>query len=540
MTLRREQLITGSHASEHDVPITHHFDFFKGLKHQDHKVLHCFGHDNTQTIETLKDHTGLSVEELHSSLDNLIKLELIHKISDKPETYHLNTEVINLHHPKDKQDSFQYIRKTLVKGMGQFISMRIVSITMTYIFQILIARWMGTDDYGFYNIVITLAVVLSYLAALGFPTAMQKFLPQYQLAHEWGKYHGLIHRGIQIALFLGLTILLAAAPFIYFESMTAHKKWIFLFGLILVPVLAFSNVIAAILSAKKKWFVTFFPEMVFQPVLFVGIGLAMRLYHGYLNAEHLIFSMLATQVATLILQLSYFGRELPKEGRKSKPEFITKKWLKTALPVLLMTAFLIVMNRADLLLVGFIMGSKSAGVYAAVLTTSELIQIFYKAAINVSNPMIAPMFHKKDMVSLQYLMSHAVRYSAIPCIIIAVLMAVFGHEILRLFGDDFVHGYWPLVIMLGTQVIKVSFGTAGYFLVMTGHQMDIARVYSITVVLDVALIAILTKFFGLPGAALGSMLAMLASCFLLFYKAKKRTGINTSVFSRGKLAPEGA
>ena len=67
---------------------------------------------------------------------------------------------------------------------------RVMSAALVYILQVLLARWMGSYDYGIYVIVWVWALVISNLVCLGFPTAVVRFIGELQEKQDKAGLHG--------------------------------------------------------------------------------------------------------------------------------------------------------------------------------------------------------------------------------------------------------------------------------------------------------------------------------------------------------------
>ena len=57
----------------------------------------------------------------------------------------------------------------------------------TYIVQIFLARWLGTAEFGVYEYVISLTLLLGIVGGLGLPTAVLRFIAEYQVTQQWQK-----------------------------------------------------------------------------------------------------------------------------------------------------------------------------------------------------------------------------------------------------------------------------------------------------------------------------------------------------------------
>ncbi len=59
-------------------------------------------------------------------------------------------------------------------------TIRIVSAFIAYVSQVLMARWMGPDEFGIFVWVWVIAVIAGTLSCIGFPSSLVRFIPQYR------------------------------------------------------------------------------------------------------------------------------------------------------------------------------------------------------------------------------------------------------------------------------------------------------------------------------------------------------------------------
>jgi O-antigen/teichoic acid export membrane protein len=298
----------------------------------------------------------------------------------------------------------------------------------------------------------------------------------------------------------------------------------------LVPVLGVSDVLSGALQSLKRIVGAYLPDQVLAPLGFLGVVALMHFVLDDLDAIHMLAAMLAAQLFSVLLQSGWLRTALPADYLQAQPAYKVGKWLKTAMPVLFMTMFGIIVYRADLLIVGLLLGRTQAGIYAAVLTTAELIGLFLSAGRAVASPRIAPLQKHGDTAGLQRLMTLLARYAFVPSLLAFIVVVVFGHQALALFGTGFDAGYNALIVLAASQVAKAAFGGPAILLLLTGRQVVVAKVYLVAMVLDVAAQLVLIPWLGLIGAATASLLTVVIAQSVQTVIAARRMGIYTSIF----------
>ncbi|MEL6948343.1 MAG: lipopolysaccharide biosynthesis protein, partial [Pseudomonadota bacterium] len=88
-------------------------------------------------------------------------------------------------------------------------SIRIASAFIAYVSQILIARWLGSHEYGVFVWVWVAAVICGGISCIGFPSAVIRFIPQYRVEGNLPAMRGIIvgSRLFAVAAATGLAVI---------------------------------------------------------------------------------------------------------------------------------------------------------------------------------------------------------------------------------------------------------------------------------------------------------------------------------------------
>lgn len=88
-------------------------------------------------------------------------------------TFHLLPQLIN----KLRQPN---ILAVVIRGAGAAFGVRVLGFALSYLLNILLARWLGATEYGIYAYVMAWGHTLAILAGLGLPTMALRFIPEYR------------------------------------------------------------------------------------------------------------------------------------------------------------------------------------------------------------------------------------------------------------------------------------------------------------------------------------------------------------------------
>src|SRR5690606_10359596 len=92
-------------------------------------------------------------------------------------------------------------------------------------------------------------------------------------------------------------------------------------------------------------------------------------------------------------------------------------------------------------------------------------------------------------------------------------------------------GYWPMVIFLLSQSVRVMGGMNAHLLALGGHQVRSAALCAVAVVVLLTLAAILIPFWGLVGIALAMLAAELVWAIGLAMLTQRLEGRRGDLFA---------
>lgn len=177
-------------------------------------------------------------------------------------------------------------------------------------------------------------------------------------------------------------------------------------------------------------------------------------------------------------------------------------------PIALSSLGKVFQNRVDVMLVGFLLTAKAAGVYNVVLVLVSLAWIPL-LSFNMLLPPVASALYAADEMETLNAVYTAVTRLIVTCVVpILAVLVVYGRTVLSVFGPNFTAGYVPLVVYLGGVLVGSAVGATGWLLMMTDHQYARMALDWFLAVLNTVLTFAFVQAFGLAGAALGTAIAI--------------------------------
>lgn len=427
-----------------------------------------------------------------------------------------------------------------ILARGSIISFFIQGIgaALVLLTDIFAARMLGITQFGIYAMVSAWIFVLALVASLGFNHALLRFVPTY-LAHEdWGGLRGIVRRAnlwvIVAAVVLGIggSLLLLALQKCCVDPAIVPA---FFIALMIVPVLALSSLRQAVLRGLGSIAQALAPEWLLRPLIFIALlaGAAAILPSPLQASTALSFNLAAT-IAAFAMGAFWQHRAISPHLRGSKPVYRDREWLSVAAPLLLIVGLNLISSRIDVIMLGMLSEIENVGIYSAASRVADVVVFGLVSANAIAAPMIARLHSTGRHEELQKIVRLASKGIFLLTLPIALVLLIFGHQILGLFGQEFSAGYPVLVILVCGQLVNALAGPVGYLMTMTGHQNHAARIVSISALMNLTLNVLLIPLWGMLGAAVANALSTATWNILMLRFVKKELSIQVfrNYFSR--------
>jgi O-antigen/teichoic acid export membrane protein len=208
--------------------------------------------------------------------------------------------------------------------------------------------------------------------------------------------------------------------------------------------------------------------------------------------------------------------------------------LRVSLPLCVTTAIVLLLQQADIWLVGAFESSQDVAIYGAAARLMFIVSVPLFMVNAVIQPMVAEYYSQRRLDELQKLMRVAATVAAMPALAALACAIVFAAPGLRLlYGETYMAGAGVLVVLALGQMVNVWTGSCGIFLMMTGHERTLMTLTALTGFVTVALMAALVGPFGILGVAIGSALGVSLQNAVLWFAAGRLTGVWTNMGFRG-------
>lgn len=405
---------------------------------------------------------------------------------------------------------------------------RVVSAGIAYMSQVLLARWMGSFEYGIFVFVWVWVLILGGLASLGFSTSVVRFIPEYG---ESGKLELL--RGLLVGapfITLGVSTAMTMVALAGLASFGHLMEGYYLLPAVLIafclPLYALVDIQDGIARGYGWIDAALLPPYILRPLLILATMLAAYVIGFEANAVTAAGAAVVACWVTGAVQAFYLQkrirRELPAGPRQYKYRF----WLRISLPILLVASFELLMQNTDILVLSRYLTPDKVAIYFAALKTMALVSFVNFAVGTATAKQFSAFKARNDEEGLRQTVRKAVHWVFWPTLGGAAVILALGQPLLWLFGEEFISGYPVMFILALGFLVHASVGPVEFVLNMLGEQNRCAIVLFGAAALNVTLNFILIPQFGLQGAAIATAVSSAMAALLMAVIAKRYLGLD--------------
>ena len=414
-----------------------------------------------------------------------------------------------------------------------FSSFFIIAIGMMcgFVVHLLLARVLPMAEYGTYNFIFSLSLILSIFSLAGFQNSVVRFIPSFlQEKNSARKIHDLVSFSTLFTLIASLVSGIGVYAILYFLGFTEkYPEETFLIGALLVPLMALMRLHAGFLRGFRKSAESVFYETTFREAGFL-ILILIAFLAGYFFESAFIALITVGFVFGLGMTISWFHAQkvLPAKDKKPGENKNRRELLKVSFPMMFIIFAQRFLRRSDIIILGLMVHPFLVGAYALAAQFSEVSSISQKVVQAVFSPRAAELYKAKDIQSLRNSYYKMLLYSASVTAIIALVIGLTASSIIPFFGAAYMEGYHALLILLVGQFIAVCFGPASALLIMSEYETAAMKITAVAAMSNIIFNTVAIYYFGLEGAAFTTAFFFIARNFASYVFVLRKGLLNPS------------
>lgn len=419
---------------------------------------------------------------------------------------------------------------------GTIFVIRVLSAGLAYFTQVLLARWMGSSEYGVYVYAWTWVLLLGSMMDFGIAVSAQKLIPEYRGRNQLNLLRGFLFgsRWLTFGVSVVTSCLLAGVVSVLSPWIDAGTVGPLYIGCTILPALVLANVQDGIARSHDWMRLALTPQFIVRQSLIIGFAAgAFALGADVAAGEAMAFSSAAVWIA-MFAQMIFLERRLKGAVEPGPRNYSYRSWLAVSLPILLVEGFYLLLSYVDILVLQAFRPSEDVGIYHAIVKTLALVSFIHYAMAATTAHRFSEYHVAGDRERLSAYLTYAIKWTFWPSLAATALLLLFGKPLLWLFGSQFTSGYPAMFVVAIGLIARSAIGPVERLLNMLGHQNVCALAYALAFVMNLVLCLALVPHYGIYGAAASTSIALVFESILLFWITRNRLGFHVLAFGRGR------
>lgn len=415
--------------------------------------------------------------------------------------------------PISKQDKSE-IHKTeltrIAKGASISFVGKIFDGSFRYLYLIIVAKILGVESFGVFMLGLTIITIAGIISRLGLEIGVVRYVSLYNGIKDKARIKGTIVQSLKCSF---VTSALVGVVLFFTAELLSVKMFkkpelepIIKLLSFSIPFLSTALVALACTQGFQIMKYMVYGKNIFWPLS--NILLVISLSWAGLKLRGVAIAYVMSVFLTCILSVYFLTRSL-LSIRHVVAIRETKKLLRFSIPLLTVAFFGFLILWTDTLMLGAFRSSEEVGIYNVAIRTALLIFMILASFNSIFAPVVANLYNKGEMQKLSGLLKSVTKWTFTICLPIFLLMALLSKEIMAIFGQEFVGGCTPFIILAFAQLVNAGMGPVGLTLTMSGKQ-DLMMYNTFGICLVNGLLNyLLIPSFGMTGASIASGLSLI-------------------------------
>jgi O-antigen/teichoic acid export membrane protein len=433
------------------------------------------------------------------------------------------------------KDTHMNALKEILYGAGISFALGMVGYVLMFFFKLIAARHFGPEDFGLYEMAVTIFGVAVVFGDFGISAGIQRYIPYYLEKKKYGLLKGymkfIIHVPLIFSTLLGISIYIFSNNISGFFGFGDHFGFLLRIISIGVPLRVLNGIFAHVLFSNKKAFQATLGYNVIERVVLV-IGILIIAYFN-LSLVYLVIITVISLISSLLITSFYaYG---VRNKSNYKPKHDVKDWVKFSAPLIFTAVLAYILNWTDNFVIGRFLDSSSLGIYGVSYSMANYLTFFSGVFATLFLPVMTSLYIKdKEIFSKTF--NQVTKWIFIGTIFMGAAIIYFSKEILIiLFGSDYGSGYLSLSILAGFFIIASVFSMNRSIILIQKNTSFLFYNYLFLSLFNLGLNLLLIGRYGINGVAFASGLSYLLIKLLEYIKCRKNLNLGRMLFSLMKI-----
>ncbi|MBQ9026483.1 MAG: flippase [Methanobrevibacter sp.] len=388
--------------------------------------------------------------------------------------------------------------QTIFKNMSWLLISQIVASVCGFVWTVLMARYLGVDNYGILGFAVSITGILGILDDMGISTHIVRHV---STNYESGpKYLGnaiplkIIFASIKLILTFIILVLLNINEFTIFITLLFSIEMIFK---------SFINTFNGTFQAFEngKYQGIGITLMNTTTLLFILISIYLDL--GLLGVS---ISYILANTLTFIYEYHVLNKHVIKPKFELDWEFC-KKITLLSLPFAVTGILYTIYYSIDLVMLTKLVGDYANGIYNATYKLIAVLNLFYSVYTAVIFPVMSKFFkNDKKLLIISY--EKSIKYLMLMIIPLAIGTTFYSLDIIQLiYGHEYDAASSVLSILIWTVCLLFISGASNTLLNASHKELTVTKIYAIAALFNIVLNFFMIPYLSYNGAAITTVLS---------------------------------
>jgi O-antigen/teichoic acid export membrane protein len=419
--------------------------------------------------------------------------------------------------------------RAIAKGSVILFVGLLLSKALFYIYRVIIARYLGSGDYGLIAISLAFLEFMFILANLGLSAGIIRYVPYFRGREDYARLKGVITTTLKVVIPISVGI---SAIIFIFSDMISVKFFrdpelssVLRIIIIALPFWALLRITVQVFYSFKKAEYVAAIDLILKSVVLVGLTVVLLMAHLGVVGAAVAYTI--TIILTSVLALFYLEKKLfPIFRTKIVSIKMRGELFRYSFPLFLESFVTVVLKNTDTLMLGYFLTMEEVGIYNAAMPTAKLLFLFSGILIPMYLPVLSELYSKNQRREFNETIGTVARWIFLSSLPFFLIMVLFPTQVLSiLFGSEYSRGSAALLILSIGIFVFVTVGTVNRP-VLSVYKMTKLLLY-ITLgmsVLNVISNYFLIPFLGIEGAAVATSLSYILGAAAYYVMGYRTTG----------------
>lgn len=405
---------------------------------------------------------------------------------------------------------------------------KLLSIPLSLLVSIVLARQLGPDLFGQYAYIIAIIPILTLPVTGGLPQLLVRSIASYAHSNNKEKMKGIIifsyFWAFAFSLIVITTVFFFARYFVEYERLSSLKLAVWL-----VPIFSFIAITAGIIKGFNRPVVVDIIQQALQPALIL-LCLCFTGFYSVLVINNVFYIQIIVGCLCVFIFTYSLMTIIKKQNLSVTAFYQIKVWLKSLLPFSLIVLANTFNTQIGILVLGIYSPSEAIAGLRIAERGVQFVAMSLAIINSVTAPYIVRLYKDNNIQDLQVLAKNIARGALAIALPIVIIFIVFGKYIIEtIFGIEYVIlSYLPLVILSIGQLFNMYCGAVGNLLSMSGNAALTLKGQIIALMISISACFLLVPLYGAIGAAVAVSLGLISWNIILLRAVKKVLNINAS------------